>query len=488
MTRPDHPEYRLLGEVVAISALPAVWSGYRLPQIVDDVADVMLRAVHLDFVYAALGGEEAPITAIRTTRTGSDANRRIMAAVKKLLASSDPAAVIPDPMDSNRTLRSTVISASGESELAIVAASGDDDFPNEIDRMLLALISNSANIVITRKRLEHLEEENVLLRNEVDEGLLMGSVISVSNAMRAVLSDVDNVAPTEATVLITGETGTGKELIAREIHRRSSRAHGPMITVNAAALPASLIASELFGHERGAFTGAMQRRIGRFELASNGTIFLDEISELPAELQVLLLRVLQERTFERVGGTQTLRTNARVIAAANRDLPKLVAEGKFREDLYYRLSVFPIHLPPLRQRPEDIAPLVRHFTAVFAKRLGKQIREIPAASMETFRSYPWPGNVRELENVIERAVILARGEKLIIPPAFLPKASKSGRASLPAAVGELETSAIEKALAESGGRVGGPRGAAATLGLRPTTLYSKLRKHHIDPARFRRPR
>src|SRR5205807_1262809 len=263
----------------------------------------------------------------------------------------------------------TVVGGGGESELAIVAASAAPDFPTQLDRFLLVLTANLANTVISRKRVEELVEENVLLRDQIDERLLMGSVIGVSRSIRSVLSDVDKVAPTSATVLITGETGTGKELIAREIHRRSRRASGPMIAVHSAALPAGLIASELFGHERGAFTGALQRRIGRFELATRGTIFLDEVGELPPEMQVALLRVLQERTFERVGGSQTLRTEARVIAATNRDLLKMVREGTFREDLYYRLSVFPIHIPPLRERRDDIPPMVEHFTSVFSRRL-----------------------------------------------------------------------------------------------------------------------
>ncbi len=347
---------------------------------------------------------------------------------------------------------------------------------------LRALAENSG-----RKRVEELVDENVFLRNEIDERLLMGSVIGVSHAIRSVLSNVDKVAPTDATVLIAGETGTGKELIAREIHRRSQRAGGPVIAVHSAALPVSLIASELFGHERGAFTGAMQRRIGRFELASRGTIFLDEVGELPGEVQVTLLRVLQERTFERVGGTQTLRANARVIAATNRDLMKMVSEGTFRNDLFYRLSVFPIQIPPLRERREDIPPLVEHFTKAFASRSDKPITRISQGSMARLVEYAWPGNVRELENVIERAVILSSGPALVVAPALFPRqpvhASRGG--ALPLRLAEIEKSAIEQALSGSGGKVGGSAGAAERLGIRPTTLYSKLRKHRIDPARFR---
>ncbi len=477
-------------EVVALSALPAAWSAYRLPQIVDDVAEVLLRTLGLEFVYVCLFHDELPIAAARAKQGGIDTSG-VAAAAERLLASGNSTAVtIPDPLDATRSLRATVSIGGSASELAFVAASADQQFPMEIDLLLLTVVLNLANTVISRKRVEELVEENVLLRNEIDERLLMGSVIGVSRSIRSVLSNVDKVAPTDATVLITGETGTGKELIAREIHRRSRRAGGPMIAVHSAALPAGLIASELFGHERGSFTGAMQRRIGRFELATRGTIFLDEIGELPPEMQVALLRVLQERTFERVGGIQTLRSEARVIAATNRDLLKMVGEGTFREDLYYRLSVFPIHVPSLRERREDIPALVEHFTKVFARQLEKPIKRIAKASMARLMEYSWPGNVRELENVIERAVILAPGNDLIVAPGLCPPPAgkTSRRGALPLRLEEMEKSAIEEALTDSGGRVGGPAGAAARLGLRPTTLYSKLRKHHVDPARFKRAR
>ena len=481
---------RAFGEVVALAALPAVWSVYRLPQIVDDVADVLLRILDLDFVYVALFHDERPIAAARAKQGAMDTDR-FAAAARRLLALGDAAtATIPDPSDATRSLQATVSVGGSASELTIVAASAAPHFPTQLDRFLLALTANLANTVISRKRVEELVEENILLRNQIDERLLMGSVIGVSRSIRSVLSEVDKVAPTDATVLITGETGTGKELIAREIHRRSRRAGGPLIAVHSAALPSGLIASELFGHERGAFTGAMQRRIGRFELATRGTIFLDEVGELPPEMQVALLRVLQERTFERVGGSQTLHTEARVIAATNRDLLKMVGEGTFREDLYYRLSVFPIHVPPLRERREDIPVLVDHFTKVLARRLDKPINRISKASMTRLMEYSWPGNVRELQNVIERAVILAPGGDLVVPPGLCPSpAGKTGRSgALPLRLDEMEKSAIEQALSESGGRVGGRGGAAERLGLRPTTLSSKLRKHHLDPARFRPPR
>jgi transcriptional regulator with GAF, ATPase, and Fis domain len=481
---------RVLGEVVALSALPAVWAGYRPPQIVDDVAEVLLKTINLDFVYVELVGDGPAIAAARGKQAALD-SRVHTAEVKQLLASgNDTVSTIPDPLNAKRSLRAAVMGGGGQSELAIVAASASPRFPTQLDRFVLALTANLANTVISRKRVEELVEENSLLRNQIDERLLMGSVIGVSRSIRSVLSNVDQVAPTDATVLITGETGTGKELIAREIHRRSRRAEGPLIAVHSAALPAGLIASELFGHERGSFTGAMQRRIGRFELATRGTIFLDEVGELPPEMQVALLRVLQERTFERVGGSQTLRTEARVIAATNRDLLKMVREGTFREDLYYRLSVFPIHIPPLRERREDIPALVEHFTKVLARRLDKPIKRISKASMARLMEYSWMGNVRELENVIERAVILASGSDLVVAPGLCPSpAAKTGRSgALPLRLDEMEKSAIEQALSESGGRVGGHGGAAERLGLRPTTLSSKLHKYHIDPTRFRPPR
>jgi transcriptional regulator with GAF, ATPase, and Fis domain len=477
---------RVLGETVALSALPAVWSGYRLPQIVDDVAEVLLKTIDIELVYVTLFDDEQPLAAARAKQEGIDI-RGFTTAAKRLLASGESAATIPDPSDATRSLRATVSVGGSESQLTIVSASADPHFPSEIDLLLMTVILNQANIVIGRKFFEALVEENNLLRSEIDERLLMGSVIGVSRAMRSVLANVDKVAPTDATVLITGETGTGKELIAREIHRRSRRANGPLIAVHSAALPAGLIASELFGHERGSYTGAMQRRIGRFELANRGTLFLDEIGELPPEIQVALLRVLQERTFERVGGSQTLRTDARVIVATNRDLLKMASEGTFRTDLFYRFSVFPIHIPPLRERREDIPPLVEHFIRTFARRFDKPVTRISEASMARLEQYSWPGNVRELENVIERAMILSHGSELVVPASLFPRQTGSpGRSgALPMRIDEMEKSAIEQALSESGGRVGGHDGAATHLGLRPTTLYSKLRKYHIDPTRFR---
>jgi transcriptional regulator with GAF, ATPase, and Fis domain len=299
---------------------------------------------------------------------------------------------------------------------------------------------------------------------------------------------VSKVAPTDSTVLITGETGTGKELIARAIHKRSPRSARAFVAVNCAAIPSSLIASELFGHEKGAFTGALQRRQGRFELADGGTIFLDEVSELPAETQIMLLRVLQEREFERVGGSGPVRVNVRVIAATNRDLHAAVLAGTFRADLFYRLNVFPVDVPALRDRRSDVPLLVEYFTHLSATRLGKRIRRLAKATSMLLQAYDWPGNIRELQNLIERAVIVGDSDTLAIDPGWL-----SGRplGTAPVAhlsIGTLAThqkDAIEAALSDSKGRVAGPFGAAGRLGVPASTLESKIKALHIDKRRFK---
>jgi len=330
-------------------------------------------------------------------------------------------------------------------------------------------------------------QENIVLREEIDKTSMFEEIVGSSPPLRAVLSHLVKVAPTESTVLITGETGTGKELIARAIHTRSPRSSRAFVSVNCAAIPSSLIASELFGHEKGAFTGALQRRLGRFELADGGTIFLDEVGELPAETQVMLLRVLQEREFERVGGSGPIRVNVRVIAATNRDLESAVAEGTFRADLFYRLNVFPLEVPPLRERRPDIPLLVEYFIHRCAKRAGRRIRSVTKETSKRLESYDWPGNIRELQNVIERAVILCESDALTIDARWL--CGRSG--ALPAAtlstgtLATVEGEAIETALKESLGRVAGPFGAAARLGVPASTLESKIKALKIDKRRFK---
>jgi formate hydrogenlyase transcriptional activator len=339
--------------------------------------------------------------------------------------------------------------------------------------------------------------ENAVLREEVAERGMFGEIVGSSPSLRDALSKVERVAASDTTVLVLGETGTGKELIARAIHRRSSRANGPLVCVNCAALSPGLIASELFGHERGAFTGATQRRIGRFELAAGGTLFLDEIGDLPLDLQVALLRVLQDQQFERVGGSRSLRSDARVITATHRDLRAAVAAGTFREDLYYRLSVFPIVLPPLRARLEDIPGLVEHFGRLHAARCGLRYVGIEPASLDAMMAYDWPGNVRELGNVVERAMILSAGGPLrledgMLEPMSAPRTAGSWIAPEASAHGNLreglraqERRLIEDALEACHGRVSGSRGAARRLGIPPATLDNKIRLYQIDKMRFR---
>lgn len=325
--------------------------------------------------------------------------------------------------------------------------------------------------------------ENLALREEIDAISMFEEIVGTSPRLKAVLERVTRVARTDSTVLITGETGTGKELIARAIHKRSDRAKGPFISVNCAAIPRDLIASELFGHEKGAFTGALQRRLGRFEIAEGGTLFLDEIGELPAETQIALLRVLQEREFQRVGGNQTIKTNVRVIAATHRDLPAAIEAGTFRSDLFYRINVFPLEIPALRERKEDIRLLVEYFIHRYASNIGKTLTHIDRRSLDRLESYPWPGNIRELQNVIERSVIVCDTESFSVDQSWLTRETKLSQ-PLQQEMISTEKERIEAALAECKGRVSGPNGAATRLGLPPSTLDSKIRALKIEKRRF----
>jgi PAS domain S-box-containing protein len=335
---------------------------------------------------------------------------------------------------------------------------------------------------------DQLYKENIALREEIDRSSMFEEIVGESPALQAVLTRVAKVAPTDSSVLITGETGTGKELIARAIHKRSQRAARAFVSVNCAAIPASLIASELFGHEKGAFTGATQRRLGRFELAEGGTIFLDEVGELPPETQIALLRVLQEREFERVGGSKTIQANVRVITATNRDLQASIEEGTFRSDLYYRLNVFPIEMPALRERQEDIPLLVEYFINRFATSAGKKIRRIHRETLERLKSYTWPGNIRELQNVIERSMIVCETENFTVDGSWLsrePGELGQGIRPLVKISAAEEKKTIEAALADAEGRVSGPSGAAAKLGIPPSTLDSKIRVLKINKHRYK---
>jgi PAS domain S-box-containing protein len=341
-----------------------------------------------------------------------------------------------------------------------------------------------------RKRAEdRLRSENVALREEIDKASMFEEIVGTSPALKSVLSRISKVAPTDSTVLITGETGTGKELVARAIHRRSDRASRAFVSVNCAAIPRDLIASELFGHEKGAFTGATQQRLGRFELANGGTIFLDEVGELPAETQIALLRVLQEHEFERIGGSRRIRADVRVITATNRDLQAAISAGSFRSDLFYRLHVFPIEMPCLRERREDIPLLVEYFIDRYARKAGKNIKRVNKKTLELLQSYPWPGNIRELQNVIERSVILCETDIFSIDESWLPKQTSltepKNQMELPGRLLAQEKGMIEAALKESRGRIFGPKGAAAKLGIPRSTLESKIRSLKINKNRFR---
>ncbi|MBK5280938.1 MAG: sigma 54-interacting transcriptional regulator [Nitrospiraceae bacterium] len=335
---------------------------------------------------------------------------------------------------------------------------------------------------------ERIQKENLALREEIDHSSMFEEIVGSSDIIRNILTQVAKVAPTDSTVLVLGETGTGKELIARAIHKRSKRSSRAFITVNCAAIPASLIASELFGHEKGAFTGALQRRLGRFELADGGTIFLDEIGDLPAETQIALLRVLQEGEIERVGGSQSIAVNVRVLAATNRDLKVAMAAGTFRQDLFYRLNVFPIQIPSLRERTEDIPLLVTYLIERYAKKAGKKIRNIQKETLELFQAYDWPGNIRELQNVIQRAIVLCESETFSVDKTWLKREKHRLSGSvipLGATLAEHEKDIIEAALADCGGQVGGPTGAAAKLRLPRQTLESKITALGIDKHRFK---
>jgi transcriptional regulator with GAF, ATPase, and Fis domain len=339
---------------------------------------------------------------------------------------------------------------------------------------------------------DQLYKENLALRDEVDRASMFEEIVGASKLLKIVLSRITKVASTDSTVIITGETGTGKELIARAVHKRSHRSERAFVSVNCAALAPTLISSELFGHEKGAFTGATQRRLGRFELADGGTIFLDEVGELLPDTQMALLRVLQEREFERVGGGHPIHVDVRVIAATNRDLKAAIASGAFRQDLFYRLNVFPIALPPLRERQDDILMLVEYFVQRYASRAGKNIRTIDKKTLDLFQSYEWPGNIRELQNVVERSVILTSGDVLsvdelwlsqeISPPALRVEASASFKRE-----GEAwdEKELIEAALAESRGRVSGASGAATKLGIPPSTFDRRIKALKINRNQFK---
>jgi formate hydrogenlyase transcriptional activator len=361
---------------------------------------------------------------------------------------------------------SSVPCAFGEEELG---------FLHQVARQVAVAVDNALAYQQIAELKEKLSKEKLYLEDEIRAEYNFEEIIGDSPALKQVLKQVEIVAPTDSTVLILGETGTGKELLARAIHNRSARSQGTFVKMNCAAIPTGLLESELFGHERGAFTGAIAQKIGRFELADGGTLFLDEVGDIPLELQSKLLRVLQEQEFERLGSTKTVTVDVRLVAATNRDLGAMVAEKEFRSDLFYRLNVFPIVSPPLRERREDIPLLVRYFAQRFSRRMNKRIERIPSDAMDSLSRYHWPGNVRELENLIERAVILSQGSDLRVPLAELKGGARD--AGQPVATLEAaEREHILRALQSTNWVIGGPAGAAARLGMKRTTLQSKMQK------------
>jgi formate hydrogenlyase transcriptional activator len=358
----------------------------------------------------------------------------------------------------------------------------------DVCQPVVTAVANALAFEEIRTLRARLEEENLALKEEIDSSAAVGGMIGASPAFRAVLDRAARVAATDSTVLITGETGTGKELVARAIHNASPRGRRALVKVNCAALAEGLVASELFGHEKGAFTGALERRRGRFELAAGGTIFLDEVGDLPPAVQIALLRVLQEGEFERVGGTESLRTDARVIAASNRLLEDAVREGRFRDDLFFRLNVFPIRMPPLRERIDDIPLIAEYYAQHYARKIGKAVRGIIPQAMGRLVGYQWPGNIRELQNVVERAVILARRDVLDVADFELPGLrSDAPQSAQPGDGSDVERHRIEEALAASRGRVSGPAGAAKALSVPASTLESRIRRLGIDKLASRRP-
>src|SRR6266550_1534562 len=405
--------------------------------------------------------------------------------------------VHPDDFDRVKTLVDRSVAHPAAYELEMRLRRGDGTYrwflvrynPLRDDQGRLIRWYLACTDIDDRKRSEdRMRNETITLREDLDRASMFEEIVGSSPALQRVLAQVAKVAQTDATVLILGETGTGKELLARAVHKRSRRATGAFIGVNCAAIPPSLVASELFGHEKGAFTGAVQRRLGRFEAADGGTIFLDEIGELPPEAQVSLLRVLQEREIERVGSSHPIAVDVRVLAATNRDLEAAVERGTFREDLFYRLNVFPIRLPPLRERADDIPILVEYLVDRFAKQAGKTIRNIEKQTMQRLTAYEWPGNVRELQNVIERAVVLSegRGETLVIDESWLARKQRTpSHGTAVTTLADGEKALIEAALTQSQGRVAGPRGAAAKLGIPRQTLEWKIRNLNIDKLAFR---
>jgi transcriptional regulator with GAF, ATPase, and Fis domain len=446
-------------------------------QIAESFVDVLVSALRLDGAYLRLNrGDEEFIQASHAPKCPAFIEWLKSRENQAWAANGERHQRRLEIPSGNRTLRVFVSPIGIQAEAGFIATA--------VYRQALIWFRTLALLSVGARN----EQMMVALSEEIDQVSMFEEIVGHSPAIQHVLSRVARVAPTNTTVLVLGETGTGKELIARAIHRGSQRSGHAIVSVNCAATPPSLIASELFGHEKGAFTGALQRRLGRFELAKGGTIFLDEVGELPLENQIALLRVLQEREFERLGGTHVLSADVRVIASTNRDLEAAVAAGTFRMDLFYRLNVFPIEVPPLRERSEDIPTLVEYFVQRYARKLGKKISNVSEQTLRLFQAYPWPGNIRELQNVVERSVILSEGDVFRVDESWLSSRTLQNSASsksLSKRLQQQEREIIEEALTKSKGRIAGPSGAAAILGISPSTLDSKIKILKIIKNRFK---
>lgn len=523
-----------INDLVSVLALPAMWSGAEPARIVHNLLDALISMLQLDLVYVRLEDTvgDGPIEMFRVAQAREliSPPQVTWEALKNRLG-DDPRkwpSRIQNPIG-NGEISIILLPLGLRGEIGLVVAGTERaDFPSQTEKLLLSVAVNQAAIGLQEARLlreqkrvareldrrvkertkelaaaneklqrafreiktlkDQLQKENVALREEINFVSMFEDIVGSSEPLRKVLHQLRKVAPSDSTVLILGETGTGKELIARAVHKQSSRSPRAFIAVNCAAIPQSLIASELFGHEKGAFTGATERRIGRFEAANGGTIFLDEVGDLPAEVQISLLRVLQEREVERVGSNKPIPVDVRVLAATHHDLEKLVSDGKFRQDLLYRLNVVPIEMPSLRERAADIPLLVEYFIARFEKRAGKKFKTIEKNSLKLLQEYEWPGNVRELQNVIERAVILSDSDTFAVDETWLRREeSELSQVTRPlnGALLQQERAIIEAALAASHGRVAGPAGAAIKLGIPTRTLDSKIKRLGIDKYRFK---
>jgi transcriptional regulator with GAF, ATPase, and Fis domain len=502
-------------DLAALSALPSLWAARDAAEVLASFVDIVGSSLRLDLLYARIEDPRsgAPVEAIHAGDRAQELPQSMVAKIARMLAPLEPAAhppTIESPLDGGAPLRVAILPApTGEG--AVYACSRRPGFPTSIESAVLGAASNQiamwlrlTHLLADTRRVEaklaerestqiRLEAENAYLREEVDVALAFGGIVGQSPRLRDILTELELVAPTEATVLILGESGTGKELLAREIHERSRRAGRPLIKVNCSAIPREMFESEFFGHVRGAFTGAVRDRPGRFKLAEKGTIFLDEVGDLPLDLQPKLLRVLQEGQYERVGDDTTRSIDVRVIAATNRDLGREVSAGRFREDLYYRLSVFPLAIPPLRERKEDILPLATHFISLVSKGIGiSPVPHLTEPQQAALCAYDWPGNVRELQNVIERAVILGRGGELRLDQVLGARAERRKTTSAPRPLRapeiisdqewrRLERENLIAALTRTAGRIYGVGGAAELLGVKPSTLQSRLRALGIRP-------